>query len=102
MLCLIQEAPGDLEAPRGFRGFQGVPARVQGKSTFHIFCILQFEKSKPMVTYLACFIVCDFEYEEKLTEIHKTKFRVYATPHQKERLKYALEIGANITDYFED
>lgn len=63
---------------------------------------VKFEKSVPMVTYLACFIVCDFEYEEKLTEIHKTKFRVYATPEQKERLKYALDIGANITDYFEN
>ena len=63
---------------------------------------VKFEKSVPMVTYLACFIVCDFEYEEKLTEIHQTKFRVYATPEQKERLKYALDIGANITDYFEN
>lgn len=65
------------------------------------FTEVQFQKSVPMVTYLACFIVCDFEYEEKLTEIYKTKFRVYATPTQKERLRYALDIGANITDYFE-
>jgi len=63
---------------------------------------VKFQKSQPMVTYLACFIVCDFEYEEKYTDIHKTKFRVYATPTQKERLKYALDIGANITDYFEN
>ena len=63
---------------------------------------VKFEKSVPMVTYLACFIVCDFEYEEKLTAIHQTKFRVYATSNQKERMKYALDIGANITDYFED
>ena len=55
-----------------------------------------------MVTYLACFIVCDFEYEEKLTSIHQTKFRVYATPEQKDRVKYALDIGANITDFFTD
>ena len=55
-----------------------------------------------MVTYLACFIVCDFEYEEKRTEIHNTLFRVYATPTQRERIKYALDIGANITDYFEN
>ena len=63
---------------------------------------VQFQKSLPMVTYLACFIVCDFEYEETLTEIHQTKFRVYGTPLQKERLRYALNIGANITDYFEN
>ena len=61
-----------------------------------------FQKSVPMVTYLACFIVCDFEYEEKLTSIHQTKFRVYATPQQKDRVRYALDIGANITDFFTD
>ena len=61
-----------------------------------------FQKSVPMVTYLACFIVCDFEYEEKLTTIHQTKFRVYATPAQKDRVRYALDIGANITDFFTD
>ena len=55
-----------------------------------------------MVTYLACFIVCDFQHEEKLTSIHQTKFRVYATPEQKDRVKYALDIGANITDFFTD
>ena len=55
-----------------------------------------------MVTYLACFIVCDFEYEEKLTSIHQTQFRVYATPEQKDRVKYALDIGANITDHYTD
>jgi aminopeptidase N len=32
----------------------------------------------------------------------QTLFRVYATSNQKERVRYALEIGANITDYFED
>ena len=55
-----------------------------------------------MVTYLACFIVCDFQYEEKLTSLHQTKFRVYATPEQKDRVKYSLDIGANITDFFTD
>jgi len=63
---------------------------------------VKFQKSVPMVTYLACFIVCDFEYEEKLTTIHNTKFRVYATPEQSTRVKYALDIGANITDFFTD
>lgn len=61
-----------------------------------------FQKSVPMVTYLACFIVCDFEYEEKLTSTHQTKFRVYAKPQQKDRVRYALDIGANITDFFTD
>ena len=55
-----------------------------------------------MVTYLACFIVCDFVFAEKLTKIHGTKFRVYATPNQRENVQYALDIGANITDFFTD
>ena len=55
-----------------------------------------------MVTYLACFIVCDFEFAEKYTKRHGTKFRVYATPNQKENVQYALDIGANITDFFTD
>lgn len=61
-----------------------------------------FQKSVPMVTYLACFIVCDFKYQEKLTDTHKTLFRVYATPQQNATVKYALDIGANITDFFTD
>ena len=59
-----------------------------------------FKMSVPMVTYLACFIVCDFEFAEKYTKRHGTKFRVYATPNQRENVQYALDIGANITDFF--
>jgi len=62
----------------------------------------RFVKSVPMVTYLACFIVCNFEFEEKLTDIHGTKFRVYATPEQKHRVKYSLDVGANISDFYTD
>ena len=63
--------------------------------------LFQFEKSPPMVTYLACFIVCDFDHKSTHTQIYNTLFRVYATPTQSERVSYALDIGANITDYFE-
>ena len=63
---------------------------------------VKFQTSVPMVTYLACFIVCDFQYEEKLTSLHQTQFRVYATPEQADRVKYSLDIGANITDFFTD
>ena len=55
-----------------------------------------------MVTYLACFIVCDFEHKFTNTKEHNTLFRVYATPTQSQRVSYALDIGANITDYFEN
>jgi glutamyl aminopeptidase len=78
-----------------------VDAEVEGSPSSGLTTVT-FEKSVPMVTYLACFIVCDFEYEEKLTATHQTKFRVYATPQQKDRVRYALDIGANITDFFTD
>jgi len=32
----------------------------------------------------------------------RTKFRVYSTKNQVNRVKYSLDIGANITDFFED
>jgi hypothetical protein len=43
-----------------------------------------------MVSYLAVFIVCDFEYLETTTAIRKIPFRVYGTSRQKDVLGYAL------------
>ena len=54
-----------------------------------------------MVTYLAIFVVCDFDFLETLTEVHKIPFRVYGTKKQKARLEYAMKIGAAISDYYE-
>ncbi len=59
------------------KGFTKVKVRVKVGETverkYVRFFFLQFQKSVPMVTYLACFIVCDFAYHEKLTAVHKTK-----------------------------
>lgn len=60
-----------------------------------------FEKSVPMVTYLACFIVCDFDHIEETTRDGK-KFRVYATPDQIDRANYSLHLGVNVLNFFED
>ncbi|KAK7085111.1 hypothetical protein SK128_002659, partial [Halocaridina rubra] len=60
-----------------------------------------FEKSVPMVTYLACFIVCDFEYVEVMTKENKP-FRVYATADQMNRTVYARDIGVDVLNYFEE
>ena len=88
---------------QGYIALSNMPvANEVGESPSTGLTTVTFQKSVPMVTYLACFIVCDFEYEEKLTTIHQTKFRVYATPAQKDRVRYALDIGANITDFFTD
>ena len=55
----------------------------------------------PLFTALVAkmYIEC-VNIQEKLTAVHQTKFRVYATPQQKETVRYALDIGANITDFF--
>ena len=90
-----------------------------------------FEKSVPMVSYLAIFVVCDFEHLESNTPENNIPFRsananvyenlyrfdlnepptyfdfryrrVYGTSTQvKERLNYAVDVGRSITDYYWD
>nr|XP_045603518.1 glutamyl aminopeptidase-like [Procambarus clarkii] len=60
-----------------------------------------FERSVPMVTYLACFVVCDFDYVQTFTQGQKP-FRVYATPDQITRANYSLNIGVDVLNYYED
>ncbi|XP_037953763.1 glutamyl aminopeptidase-like isoform X1 [Teleopsis dalmanni] len=64
-----------------------------------------FAESVPMSTYLACFIVSDFDYQEKLVKgtlenAPDFNMRVYSTPAQKDKLEYALKIGSAITEYY--
>lgn len=65
------------------------------------FSTVSFVKSVPMVTYLACFIVCDFSYIEHTTD-RGVVFKVYAPSDRLEAMSYAGDVGANITDYFEN
>lgn len=65
------------------------------------FTEVTFQVSAPMVTYLAIFIVCDFEYIEKVSAVHKRPLKVYGTAQQKKHLNYALDIGSAIADYYE-
>ncbi|XP_068219694.1 glutamyl aminopeptidase-like [Palaemon carinicauda] len=60
-----------------------------------------FQRSVPMVTYLACFIVCDFKYVEVLTQDNKP-FRVYSTADQLSRTNYSRDLGVHVLNYFED
>lgn len=60
-----------------------------------------FENSVPMVTYLACFIVCDFQHVEVMTQDNKP-FRVYATADQMSRTNYSRDLGVHVLNYFED
>ncbi|KAF2350322.1 Peptidase M1 membrane alanine aminopeptidase N-terminal, partial [Trinorchestia longiramus] len=61
---------------------------------------VRFERSVPMVTYLVCFIVCDFQFVETTTQDNKL-FRVYSTPDQINRTHYARDIGVSILNFFE-
>merc|ERR1719203_99237 len=54
-----------------------------------------------MITLL--FLTCQLKRKSGAnpTEVSLlSNFRVYATPEQKNALKYPLDIGSNITDYF--
>ncbi|XP_068236621.1 glutamyl aminopeptidase-like [Palaemon carinicauda] len=59
-----------------------------------------FEKSVPMVTYLVCFIVCDFTYKEMLMK-SGMPFRVYAPEGRIKNSQFALETGASILQMYE-
>ncbi|XP_064627887.1 glutamyl aminopeptidase-like [Lineus longissimus] len=62
--------------------------------------VSKFERSVPMSTYLACFIVCDFEYKNVTTK-RGTEFRVYATPDKIDQVDYALTTGSKVFDLYE-
>ncbi|XP_047485886.1 glutamyl aminopeptidase-like [Penaeus chinensis] len=62
---------------------------------------VRFQRSVPMVTYLACFIVCDFAHVEVLTKDNKP-FRVYSTVDQISRTNYSRDLGVDVLNYFED
>uniref|UniRef100_A0A1W7RAI9 Aminopeptidase n=1 Tax=Hadrurus spadix TaxID=141984 RepID=A0A1W7RAI9_9SCOR len=60
-----------------------------------------FEESVPMVTYLACFIVCDFKYTS--AEISKEReVRVYSTPHQVQNTLYSLDLAQKLLLKYEE
>ena len=63
---------------------------------------VHFQKSVKMVTYLACFIVCDFEERIGETVNNKIPFRVISRPDQIKSTEYPLDVGIKVTDYYED
>jgi len=60
-----------------------------------------FEKSVPMVTYLAIFVVCDFSYIETQEVVGKVPMRVYGTDQNVPFLKYAARVAPIITNYYQ-
>lgn len=61
---------------------------------------VEFMESVPMVTYLSCFIVADFERLQPVTVSQGFPFSVYSTPAQVNKTKYGLEVGVKITEYY--
>ena len=60
-----------------------------------------FETTPVMPTYLLAFVVADLEYIETTTK-NGTLMRVFATPGNKERCEFALEVSTKALEYFED
>ena len=58
-----------------------------------------FEKSVPMVTYLAIFVVCDFPYLERTQD--NISMKLYGTKKNQPFLEYAAEIGAHIAGFYQ-
>lgn len=58
-----------------------------------------------MSTYLACFIVSDFAHQSKmvsgvLPNAPEFEMRVFSTAAQVNKVEYALNVGAGITEYY--
>ncbi|XP_030370374.1 uncharacterized protein LOC115620994 [Scaptodrosophila lebanonensis] len=63
-----------------------------------------FEASVPMSTYLACIIVSDFQSKSKNVNAkgigHDFTMRAFATPHQVDKVQFALDFGVAVTEYY--
>ncbi|XP_033100366.1 glutamyl aminopeptidase-like [Anneissia japonica] len=74
---------------------------VDTKETIDGLIYTKFNPSVKMSTYLACFIVCNFSSVEGQTA-RGVPFKVYAPHDSIYQADYALSIGINVTDYYED
>ncbi|XP_037807914.1 glutamyl aminopeptidase-like isoform X3 [Lucilia sericata] len=66
-----------------------------------------FAESVPMSTYLACFIVSDFAHKSKMVKgtlegQNDFEMRVFATAAQVDKVDYALNVGASVTEFYID
>jgi glutamyl aminopeptidase len=61
---------------------------------------VEFRESVPMVTYLSCFIVSDFERLSPITVTQGFPLSVYSTPAQLNKTKYAVEVAVNIIEHY--
>ncbi|PNF17921.1 hypothetical protein B7P43_G02198 [Cryptotermes secundus] len=61
---------------------------------------VEFRESVPMVTYLSCFIVSDFERLSPVTVSQGFPLSVYSTRAQLNKTKYATQVGVNVIEYY--
>ncbi|XP_053392901.1 glutamyl aminopeptidase-like [Mercenaria mercenaria] len=61
--------------------------------------ITSFQRSVKMSTYLACFIVCDFEFLEN-TSASGITVRLYAPPDRVNQTKFALDVAITAVDLY--
>lgn len=63
-----------------------------------------FNRSVPMSTYLACFIVCDFVKKSAVVDAagigQNVELRVFASPSQLHKVDLALKAAKIITEYY--
>ncbi|KAH8409848.1 hypothetical protein KR222_009894, partial [Zaprionus bogoriensis] len=63
-----------------------------------------FGTSVPMSTYLACIIVSDFDSQSSTVRANGIgndfTMRAFATPHQLNKVQFALEFGVAVTEYY--
>ncbi|XP_017874509.1 PREDICTED: glutamyl aminopeptidase [Drosophila arizonae] len=66
--------------------------------------MVTFASSVPMSTYLACIIVSDFDSQTGTVKANGIgndfTMRAFATPHQLNKVKYALDFGIAVTEYY--
>lgn len=57
-----------------------------------------------MSTYLACFIVSDFKHTETTFNNNGVEipFKVFSSPEQLSKTKYAAEVGKKVIEYYVD
>lgn len=63
---------------------------------------VNFATSVPMSSYLACFIVCDFEHLPSVKSKRGFDVTVYARSGQIHKMQYALKIAASTVDFYID
>ncbi|XP_059219771.1 glutamyl aminopeptidase [Stomoxys calcitrans] len=67
---------------------------------------VHFNKSVPMSTYLACFIVSDFKSKDVKIDTkgigEEFDMRVFATPEQLDKVDFALNVGKGVIEYYID